>query len=268
MEMKAGVFGDMKVVIAILIGLLSWSSWTMAEDAAGAESERSRARGRGERMMRRGGSFMAQLKNKYPAETSEIEKLRSSNPDAARQKMRELMRKADDDGMLRNMRRGGKEQHAPEANPTEEQLKMLKSKYPEEFAEYEKVKSSDPEKAQQLLQQLMQKELEAGANGGKNLRDRNRRSVQRICSILKKRYPERYAEIEKKSATDPDAARAELRKLFAESNLNMPGGNRELIYEYQDPKLKNQVPGNWRAPRNFPFGGGMMAPPGNWGRRR
>ena len=45
---------------------------------------------------------------------------------------------------------------------------------------------------------------------------------------------EKLAEIEKMQAVDPDGARRELRKLFAESDMQMPGGMRELNYEYVD----------------------------------
>ena len=66
---------------------------------------------------------------------------------------------------------------------------------------------------------------------------------------LKRRYPERFAEIEKLAEADPDAARAELRKLFIESNMRMPSGAGKLNYEYVDPKLQQQFnrPGmrNW-----------------------
>ena len=102
----------------------------------------------------------------------------------------------------------------------------------------------------------------------KNLRDRNRRAVSRVMMELKHRHPEKFAEIEKMQATDPDGARQELRKLFAESQMQMPGGMRELNYEYVDPKLKMQQQRGGMG--GFPpfggrWGGGMG---GFWGGRR
>ena len=213
---------------------------------------------------RRGGNFMEQMKNKYPKEYAEIEKLRDSDPEKARDKMRELMRKSMSESGMMPPGRGFAP--PPAAEPTEEQLKELKAKYPEDIAEYEKLKKSDPEKAKEKLQQLMQKAFgENGAANDKFLRDRNRRANAFVINELKRRYPEKMQEIEKLQATDPDAAREELRKLFAESNLRMPGGQRELNYEYVPPQQQNNR--NWMMNRGgFPFGGGGMMGP--WGGRR
>ena len=237
---------------------------TAAEDS-GSKSSSDRGRGRSGRMPgmgRRGGNFMEQIKSKYPKEYAEIEKLRESDPEQARSKMRDLMRKSmAENGMMPPGRGFG----PPAAEPTEEQLKELKAKYPEDFAEYEKLKKSNPEKAKEKLQQLMQKAF--GENAGadaKFLRDRHRRANAFVIKELKRRYPEKMQAIEKLQETDPDTAREELRKLFGEADLRMPGGQRELNYEYVPPQQQNSR--NWMMNRgSFPFGGGMMGP---WGGRR
>ena len=65
-------------------------------DAAPGDNNSNRSRG--ERFRngggRRGGNFFERIKKQYPKEAAEIEKLRESNPEQARTKMRELMRKA------------------------------------------------------------------------------------------------------------------------------------------------------------------------------
>ncbi len=230
-----------------------------ADSSDRSSSDRDRSRGRGGRMGRRGGNFMEQFKSKYPKEYAEIEKLRDSDPEKAREKMRELMRKAmADRGMTSRGHRN--------IEPTEEQLKELKAKYPTEFAEYEKLKSSDPEKAKAQLQELMKKAFGEAVNNEKFLRDRNRRATQHVMRELKVRYPEKMAKIEELQKTDPDTAREELRKLFSEAKLRMPGGHRELNYEYVPPQQQQQNGRPWGMNRgNNPFGGGRM---GNWGGRR
>ena len=65
---------------------------------------------------------------------------------------------------------------------------------------------------------------------------------------------------------DPDGARRELRKLFADSQMQMPGGMRELNYEYVDPKLKMQLQQRGGMGGFNPFGGRMGG--GFWGGRR
>ncbi len=226
-------------------------------------SERSRSRGF--RMMgRRGGGFMEQMKNKYPEEYAEIEKLRESDPEKARTMMRNMMRKAMSENGMMPPRRG----FAPPApEPSEEQLKALKAKYPEDFAEYEKLKKSDPEKAKEKLQQLMKKAF--GENAGadeKFLRDRHRRANAFVIRELKRRYPEKMEAVEKLQQTDPDGARAELRKLFADSDLRIPGGQRKLNYEYIPPQQQQNFRNGMMNRGNFPFGGGGMMRP--WGNRR
>ncbi len=203
-----------------------------------------------------GGRMYDEIKKKYPAEFAEIEKLRASDPEGARTKMRELMRKAAPEmGFGRGFRRGGDRQ-AP-GTLSAEMLQKIKEKYPEEFAEYEKLKSSEPEKAAEKLKELTEKFFAGNPpEPEKNLRDRNRRAVSSVMRQLKEKYPERFAEIEKMREIDPDGARAELRKMFKEANLRMPDGMNVLNYEYQDPKLNNP---NMR--NNMPGSGGRMMPP-------
>lgn len=225
--------------------------------------------GRGGSGFRPDGNFLERLKSRYPDEVGEIEKLQSSDPEAARAKIRELMSKnmRSWNGHSRRMFNNGFNPGAA-LELTAEQLEEIKTKLPEEFAEYEKLKNEDPAKAAEKLRELFKKvypdhNLENNGNI-KGLRDRHRRSVEMIKRELKRRYPERYAEIEKISLKNPDAGREELRKLFKESNLRMPGGARELVYEYQAPNLQNNNPGMMN--RNF-FPRGMMNGPWQRGGR-
>ena len=257
--------GDFYMKYFLLVMLAVCTLTAAAAEGSGEResSERSRGRGRGMMGGRRGGNFMEQMKNKYPKEYAEIEKLRESDPEKARNKMRDLMRKSMSENGMMPLGRGFA---PPPAEPSDEQLKELKAKYSEEFAEYEKLKKSDPEKAKEKLQQLMKKAFgENAAVNDKFLRDRHRRANAFVVKELKRRYPEKMQEIEKLQTTDPDTAREELRKLFTEADLRIPGGQRELNYEYVPPQ-QQQNNRNWMMNRGgFPFGGGMMGP---WGGRR
>ena len=256
-------------VLAALLSSAAIAADAPQTDNNSRESGRSGRRSGGFMGGRRGGGFMEQIKKQYPAEAAEIEKLSQENPEQARTKMRELMSKMRGSAFGGPRSRGGMSpMEAPAvAEPTEEQLAIIKSKFPNEFAEYEKLKSSEPEKAKKMLVELMTKALgkEAVFNP-KNLRDRNRRAVGRVMMELKRRHPEKFAEIEKMQAVDPDGARRELRKLFAESDMQMPGGMRELNYEYVDPKLKMQLQQRGGMGGFNPFGGRMGG--GFWGGRR
>ena len=142
---------------------------------------------------------------KYPKEMAEIEKLRSSNPEQSREKMRELMRKAAPEmGMRRGFRggHGAGERPVTDLEPTPEQLESLKNKYPAEFAEYEKLKNSDKPEEKTLaagkLKAIIKKAMAENPAllQGKFLRDRNRRAVNLTRRELKRRYPEKMREIE------------------------------------------------------------------------
>lgn len=248
----------MKKTVSWIIAILFICSLSGAEDS-GSEGRRSR-RERGERMGSRRTQMLEDLKSKYPAEVAELEKLRTSDPEAARTKMRELMNKA---GMSFPGRNRRPERMAPQINLTEEQIKEIKSKLPEEFAEYEKLKASAPEKASVKLMEMAQKVFGEQLFNRKNLRDRQRRSTAWVKRELARRYPERYAEAEKLSSTDPDGARQLLRKLYKDAGLFVEPGAGELVYEYVDPKNNNNMRNNMMQ-RNFPMWGGgrMMGPPG------
>ena len=260
----------MRYFFILLLGVFS------AMTLAGAENETPAAGGRGRGGFRsgRGGGMFEQLRNKYPKEMAEIEKLRADNPEKSREKMRELMRKAAPEMGMRRGSRGGRpdgERLVNDFSPAPEQLEMLKNKYPAEFAEYEKLKNSDkPEEkalAAEKLKAIVKKALAENPAllQGKSLRDRNRRAVNFTRQELKRRYPEKMKEIEEIGKTDPDTARRELRKLFAESDLQIPHGARELNYEYVDPKLNQQQN---RGGFGGPFSGGRMGFPGMWNWRR
>lgn len=250
----------MKYFLSLMLAVCCLSLWSDEKSNSSSSDNPERGRSRGWRSGRRGGGFMEQIKKKYPGEYAEIEKLRENDPEKARSKMRELMRKTMPEmGM---MRRGG---HGGFPELSEEQIKELKTKFPAEFAEYEKLKESDSAKAKEKLRGMMKKYFEENALANdKFLRDRNRRATAHILAELKSRYPEKMQEIEKLQKTDPDAARKELRNLFAEAELTVPSGQKELNYEYIPPQQQNFR--NGMMPRgNFPFGGRMMGP---WGGRR
>lgn len=229
---------------------------------------------RGERSKRggmRGNRMLEQLKAKYPKEVEEINKLQESSPEQARTKFFELMRKAGPEMGFRGGHGGRREGRSGMRGVelTEAQTAELKSKYPAEFAEYEKLKESDPDKAREKLHEMAKKAFgEQQIAQDSIYRDRSRRAVAFVRMELKRLYPERYEEIMKLEKSDPDAARRELRKLFAESNIRIPHGARELNYQYVDPKLNNQFnrPGMMNMRQNG-YGGRMSGPGGNYWRR-
>ena len=84
-------------------------------------------------------------------------------------------------GMMRERGRNGALQ------PTPEQLEELKAKAPNEFAEYEKLKISNPERAAVLMEGMMASVLGIYQ---KNLRDNRSSGIRAIKAELKKMYPE------------------------------------------------------------------------------
>ncbi len=266
-------------ILAIGCGVESVFGADSAPDPASSGPARQAGddAGRSSRSGRRGGQFLERLKNQYPTEFAEIEKLRESDPDAAQNKIRELMSKSGfSRGPMRGMPPGMADRRT--AEPDAETLAKLKEKYPDEFAAYEELKKTEPEKAALQLRELL---VKAGfADSGKantpnadlRLRDRGRRTVERVRAELRKRYPERYGAIEILQQTDPDAARRAFRKLFAEAAIPIESGVRQLQYEYNDSATGANggasASGNrfgGMAPPWAGGSGGMMGPPPGMG---
>ena len=256
----------MKIFSAVFL-LLASLMLTAADAPDNSGSQRGE---RSKRSGMRGNRMLEQLKAKYPKEVEEITRLQESSPEQARTKFFELMRKAGPEMGFRGGFGGRREGRGMrDIELSEAQIAELKNKFPKEFAEYEKLKESDPDKAREKLHALAKKAFgEQQIAQDSIYRDRSRRAVAFVRMELKRLYPERYEEIVKLEKSDPDAARRELRKLFAESNIRIPHGARELNYQYVDPKLNNQFnrPGMMNMRQNYP-GGRMLGPGGNNWRR-
>lgn len=99
---------------------------------------------------------MAELKAKFPKEYAEYEELMKTDRRAAFRKMQEIMEK---NGEKMNFPgRGGR--NTPPQPPRENQgrkMRELREKYPEEFAEIQKVRRENPRKAREMTQELLKK---------------------------------------------------------------------------------------------------------------
>ena len=96
------------------------------------------------------------IKAKYPKEFAEYEELQKTDRRAAFAKLRELMEK---NGEKMNFP-GRRENSTPPPPPRENQgrkMKELREKYPNEFAEIQKVRSTDPKKAREMTAELLKK---------------------------------------------------------------------------------------------------------------
>ena len=113
---------------------------------------------------------LAELKAKYPKEMAEIEELGKTDRRAAFQKIRELAEKAGIKLFMPGMGgrpgmpgRGNGSDDAPPPPPRENpmrQLRLLRQKFPEEMAEVDRLRRSDPAAARAKTRELLKK-LEA-----------------------------------------------------------------------------------------------------------
>ncbi|WP_294481354.1 hypothetical protein [uncultured Victivallis sp.] len=113
---------------------------------------------------------LAELKAKYPKEMAEIEELGKTDRRAAFQKIRELAEKAGIKLSMPGMGgrpgmpgRGNGSDDAPSPPPRENpmrQLRLLRQKFPEEMAEVDRLRRSDPAAARAKTRELLKK-LEA-----------------------------------------------------------------------------------------------------------
>ena len=96
---------------------------------------------------------MEQLKNKFPKEFAEVEKLRKEDPRAANEKMRELAEKAGIELPLPPRRRGPKGGPGRFGNPMPE----LRRRFPEKMRELDKIRRSSPVEYRTEIRELMKK---------------------------------------------------------------------------------------------------------------
>lgn len=190
-----------KIFQLSLIALLSFSMSTMFAQGRGP--------GRGEGMRRGGenrgfqGRFNRgfhqppraeaekKLKERYPAEFAEIQKLR----DEAEKKLQALAKKAN------------VTLPAPPKSMSE-RMDELKKKYPKEMAEYESLMKTDRRAAFAKLRTIMQKEgFGNGRDGDRNAPSRMRNNPTRNLRAAAKKYPEDWKKIQETRRNDPAKAR-------------------------------------------------------------
>ena len=175
------------------------------------------AQGRGEGMGRRNGGFnrggfnrgfngMRQdprteaekkLKELYPAEYAEVQKLR----DDAEKKLQELAKKA-------NITLP-----APPKSMSE-RMDELKKKYPKEMAEFEELQKTDRRAAFAKLRTLMEKEGMTFGPQGRNPEAKMRENPNRKLKEIRKKYPEEWKKIQNVRKSDPGKARTMTRELM------------------------------------------------------
>lgn len=241
-----------KYWLAIFTGLALNMAAQVPEDTANQEpaqnesSRRERSGRNSEAMRNMMEAFQkvdAQLKEKYPAEFAEIEKLNQSDRRAAFAKKRELAAKAGIEMPKFGRRRDSKTPEAkPEPDPAKEDKlaewqkieKQLKEKYPTEFAEYEKLRETDREAALAKLKVLAEKEkltLPAYELPEHKIltRDLARLAVERAEFLIKRSYPDEYNAMVKLRAEDPDAAREKFRELAKKAGLDSEELKRQVI---------------------------------------
>lgn len=214
-----------------------------------------------------------QLKEKFPAEYAEIEKLRSSDRMAAMRKTMELANKAGIEMPWRRGMMGRRGEHAaPPIGEWQKFFAELKEKAPAEFTAVEQKMAAHPQEALKELKALAEKHglkmpegpLPGSIPAASALnRNRNRFMVARANRILQRSRPEEYAKLQKLRETDENAARDYFRQLVKEEGLT----TRYLLAEpippvqsvsFSDKDLEEQYP----APVNQRPGWGGRGP---WG---
>lgn len=228
-----------------------------------------------------------EIKAKLPAEYAEYEKLQSTDRRAAREKLRELATKA---GVtFPSMRPGGDRRgenggelpdHSAANAEWQKVFEQLKAKFPEEFAEIQKLLSTDSAAALKKLQALAAKAgitlpetpLENRRERAASIRNSNRYYIRRANRMLQRIDPQGYAELEKLRAEDEDAAREKFRSMVKQAGITleqlrvgMPGEGTGVIIVKQLETTNNSSTvstrrsgGNWGGMRG---NGGPPPPP-------
>ena len=137
------------------------------------------------------------LKELYPAEFAEIQKLR----DDAEKKLQALAKKA-------NITLP-----APPKSMSE-RMEELKKKYPKEMAEYEELQKTDRRAAFAKLRTLLEKEGVSFGPQGRNQQAGMRDNPNKKLREAQKKYPEEWKKIREIRKSDPGKARTLTRELL------------------------------------------------------
>ena len=291
------------VPVVGMAALLTFAAENEGGTSAGQSENTGARRDFGGRRFRPGGrggagmeafrKMQEEIKAKLPAEYAEYEKLQSTDRRAAREKFRELAAKAGVSlpfmGPGEHRRRG--EEGAPPgfsaANAEWQKVfEQLKAKFPAEFAEIQKLLSSDSAAALKQIQALVAKAgislpetpLEERHEQAASIRNSNRYYIRRANRMLQRINPKEYAELEKLRAEDEDAAREKFRSMVKQAGITleqlrvgMPGeGNGVIVVKQLETTNSSTVStsrrsgGTWggRPPHGGPGNGAPPPPPG------
>ena len=219
-------------VLTVAAALLAWCAVGADEAPGAAPRQESRGGGRSRSGMReRFAEIERQLKEKFPAEYAEVEKMRETDRFGAMRKMEELAEKA---GIEMPFGRRGMRPRPEPANSAEREWReffaKLREKFPTEFEAIEKKIASEPQTAMTELKALAEKaglempkgELPKSVQSERKIelnRNRNRILIANANRILARTRPDDYAKLQALREVDDDAARAFFRKLAREEGL-------------------------------------------------
>ena len=205
-----------------------------AEGAQPGPGGRMRGRPEGGGDRGRMEQLQGQLREKFPEEYAEIEKLRETDRRAAMMKTFELMRQAGMEmPMMRGRSRGGEGRGdfpAPHRDPLKEFFLALEEADGEAYRQLREVQKTDPEKALTGYRELAEAHgiaipaaLTLEALRGVEIlpRDVVRYTMEKIDRELAQRYPEEFAELERQRSRDPIRARKQFRALLERSGLKV-----------------------------------------------
>lgn len=204
---------------------------------------------------------MDQVKALYPKEYAEIEQLMATDRRAAFEKGRALAEKAGIN--LSSLGRDrGRSQNGEGLKSNQELLEWqkfeaeLKAKFPNEYAEVERIRVADPIAALEKIHELAVKaNLKVPAVLPQEFtpvlpRNIARQAVEIAADIIQKRYPEEYAAMVALRDTDPDAAREQFRALTKKAGLTY-AELKKIVYRQArgEVKMPDQVAGMPAAPQ-------------------
>lgn len=206
-----------RLILSTMIAFAMTASYiAAAQETSGSQNFQNRRQGeRGNRMDRfRGGErggfgrgrmmnpraeVEKKLKEQFPKEYAEIQKLREE----AEKKLQELAKKA-------------KVELPALPKSMEERMAELKKKYPKEYAEYEELLKKDRRAAFGKLREIMRKNGDARMQApGKEAPSRE--NAGRQLRELRKKYPEEWKKIREMQRKDPAKARQMTKDLLEKS---------------------------------------------------
>ncbi|MCP3965869.1 MAG: hypothetical protein GY750_01605 [Lentisphaerae bacterium] len=236
------------VMMLMAVGIFGAAFSSMAEDSKCNDAGKDVKKCKADKKCGRG-MLRKYINEKYPEEVKAIKELRKTDPKAAKEKSKELIKKAFREmspEMKEKMRKRGKEMHK-----NVKAFMYAREKYPEDMKALKELRKKDSKAAKAKLDELIEKAKKEMPEDWKSKRSKHhkmgRHGKMMGMHALQTKYGKEMNEIRELRKTDPKAAKEKFEALRKQAKSDFKAEREKFIAlvkkyrETKDPKLLEEI---------------------------